>query len=312
MKPTVLTVTLNPSMDKTILLDEFKEGSLNRVKQIRLDPGGKGINVARLLHNFKVPVLAVGLSGGPEGGELIRHLRQAGIAVEFMPIGGRTRTNLKIFDASKQVTTEINESGAEVAPNELDQFIERLNVCLDSATHLVLGGSLPPGIPASIYAEIIEMAKRRGIVTVLDADGEALKEGLRAAPYALKPNIHELEQWCGRRLETDEDIVAVGRELIGQGVSLVLISMGEKGSIALDDKEAFRVTPFPIVPKSTVGAGDSMVAAMIYCMLNDKPLIETAAWTAAAGTLTASKEGTQVCTLSEVNEHVHLVKVNKI
>lgn len=312
MKPTVLTVTLNASLDKTIVLDQLQPGMLNRAKHVRLDPGGKGINVARLLHNYEVPVLATGLSGGAEGDEIVKSLRQAGVAVHFNPIAGRTRTNLKIVDTSTQVTTEINEQGAEVSSVELAAFMELFKQCLVNSSHLVLGGSLPPGIPVSVYSELIQIANRKGIVTVLDADGEALAAGMHAVPYALKPNIHELEQWCGHRLKTDEEIVSAGRSMINQGVSLLIISMGEKGSIAMNDKEAFRVTPFPIVAKSTVGAGDSMVATMIYCMLFNKSLAETAAWTATAGTLTASKEGTQVCTLEEVNQHVHKVHVKKI
>lgn len=312
MKPTVLTVTLNPSLDKTIVLDRLQPGMLNRAQEVRQDPGGKAINVARLLHDYDIPVLASGLYGGAEGEELLAGLRQTGLAVQFLPIEGRTRTNLKIVDTSEQVTTEINEQGAEVSSTELAAFMELFNQCLEHTSHLVLGGSLPPGIPVSIYNELIQMANRRGIVTMLDADGEAFEAGLRAVPYALKPNIHELEEWCGHRLHTDEEVVTAGRRLIHLGVSLLIISMGEKGSIAMDEKEAFRVTPFPIVPKSTVGAGDSMVATMIYCMQSNKSLMETAAWTAAAGTLTASKEGTQVCTLEEVKENVHRVQVIKL
>ncbi len=132
---------------------------------------------------------------------------------------------------------------------ELAAFLKVFNQCLGNSSHLVLGGSLPPGITVSVYAELIHMANRKGIVTVLDADGEALAAGMRAVPYALKPNIHELEQWCGHRLLTDEDVVSAGRKMINQGVSLLIVSMGERGSIAMNDKEAFRVTPFPIIPK---------------------------------------------------------------
>ncbi|MEB3101740.1 1-phosphofructokinase [Ferviditalea candida] len=312
MKPTVLTVTFNPSLDKTIVLDELRIGSLNRARQVRLDPGGKGINVAKLLHDFQLPVVAAGLYGGDEGNELAKLLRTTGLTVDFLQVAGRTRTNLKIVDASAKTTTEINEPGAEISPRDLQAVMDRIRDNLKGATHLVLAGSLPPGVPASVYAELIRAAKNSNIITVLDADGDALKQGVSAGPYALKPNIHELEQWSGKSLKSDEEIVAAGREMIANGVSLILVSMGEKGSIAINETETFRVRPFPITIKSSVGAGDSMVAALIYCMLNGKSLKETAAITSAAGTLTASKEGTQVCSLSEVLEHVHLVSVQPI
>ncbi|MFC0214566.1 1-phosphofructokinase [Paenibacillus chartarius] len=309
MKPTVLTVTFNPSLDKTVVLDQLRVGGLNRARQVRLDAGGKGINVAKLLHGFQVPVVAAGVCGGAEGGELTALLQKAGIDVDFVEVAGRTRTNLKIVDHSLQVTTEINEQGAEVNPRELQAVMDRIRANLDNATHLVLGGSLPPGVPTNVYAELIRNAKSRGIITVLDTDGEALKEGLAAAPYAVKPNIHELEQLCGRRLQSDAEIVEAGKQLLAGGVSLLLISMGGKGSIAMNEREALRVTPFPVTVKSTVGAGDSMVAAMVYCLLNGKPLSDIAAFTSAAGTITASKEGTQVSSLSEMLEHVHRVAV---
>ena len=141
MKPTVLTVTLNPSLDKTIVLDRLQPGMLNRAQEVRQDPGGKAINVARLLHDYDIPVLASGLYGGAEGEELLAGLRQTGLAVQFLPIAGRTRTNLKIVDTSEQVTTEINEQGAEVSSTELAAFMELFNQCLEHTSHLVLGAA---------------------------------------------------------------------------------------------------------------------------------------------------------------------------
>lgn len=312
MKPTVLTITLNPSLDKTIVLDRLQPGMLNRAMQVRLDPGGKGINVARLLSNFQVSVVASGLCGGSEGHVLLDGLRKAGVSDRFLEVAGPTRTNLKIVDASSQVTTEINERGAEVSETELAAFLELFERCLENTTHIVLGGSLPPGIPATIYADLIRLANRKNIMTVLDADGEAFAAGIEAVPYALKPNIHELEMWCGRTLQTDEDIVAAGRSVLSRGIPLMIVSMGKDGSVALSEKEAYRVTPFPIEAKSTVGAGDSMVATMIYCLLQGMSLSEMAAMTAAAGTLTASKEGTQVCTMEEIKQNVHRIRIQTI
>ncbi|MGF7034037.1 1-phosphofructokinase [Paenibacillus mucilaginosus] len=311
-KSEVLTVTLNPSIDKTIVLPELRVGSLNRTSEVRLDPGGKGINVARLLHEFGVGVTAAGWSGGAEGEALMGYLKRDGIAASFTPVQGRTRTNLKIVDSSKELTTEINEAGAVVTEAELAAFIRDFTLLLENVSYLILGGSIPPGVPDTIYARLAGIAREHGVKTVLDADGEALREGLQAVPFAVKPNIHELERLLGRILASDEEIVEAARELLGQGVSIVIVSMGEAGSIAVSGQEAYRVKPFEITVKSTVGAGDSMVACLVHCLLQGKGLRDIAAWTAAAGTLTASKEGTQLCTLAEVQEHVHRVEVHSI
>ncbi|MCZ8522541.1 MULTISPECIES: 1-phosphofructokinase [Paenibacillus] len=311
-KERVLTVTLNPSLDKTIVLPELRVGSLNRTAGIRLDPGGKGINVARLLHEFGTGVTAAGWCGGAEGEELMRYLKRDGIPASFTSAVGATRTNLKIVDSSKELTTEINEPGPEVTEAELAAFIREFRVLLHDVSYLVLGGSIPPGVPPTVYALLTAIAHEHGVKTVLDADGEALSEGLQAVPFAVKPNIHELERLLGRTLASESEIAGAARELLGRGVSLVIVSMGESGSLVVGAEEAYRVTPFPITAKSTVGAGDSMVACLVYCLLQGKTLKEIAAWTSAAGTLTASKEGTQLCTLAEVQEQVHLVEVHPL
>jgi 1-phosphofructokinase len=311
-KPAVLTVTLNPSLDKTIVLDHLTIGSLHRAKQVRLDPGGKGINVAKLLKSFGVQVLASGLSGGPEGEQLLNYLESAGIETNFQRIAGKTRTNLKLVDVSRQVTTEINELGAEVTEAERSAYHNLLTASMQDVKYMVLGGSLPPGVPVGIYQEIISIANSRGIQTVLDADGEALIQGLTAIPTAIKPNIHELEQMLGRKLLTDDHILSAAKEIIDTGVSLVIVSMGEKGSLVVSKDESYRALPFPIVVKSTVGAGDSMVAGIIYAWIQQMSIKETAAWTTASGTLTASKEGTQMCSMDEVSAHINQVQLEQI
>lgn len=144
---------------------------------------------------------------------------------------------------------------------------------------------------------------------MLDADGEPFMKGIEAVPYAIKPNIHELEALFGESFRTDEEIVSAARRLTGKGITYVSVSLGAEGSILVSQNEAVRAKPFPIVPLSTVGAGDSMVAALVHCLLEGKPLEEMARWTSAAGTVTASKPGTEVCTLAEVEEKISGVTV---
>lgn len=312
MQPPVITVTLNPAIDKTITLSDFKVGGLNRVKHLRMDPGGKGINVAKVLKEFDVEVLTTGFIAGNQGQYLMKQLEQQGIHIDFFEVQGEIRTNLKIVDEASNTTTEINEQGFEITDSDIEKFSAQLFKKVKKGSILVLGGSLPNGAPANIYRKIIEVVQAKGAKVILDADGDALKEGIEARPYAIKPNLQELEQYLIQTLETDQDLLFAGQQLLNKGISIVLISLGSKGSLIMNHQEAYRVQPFPIIPKSTVGAGDSMVAALVYCILNHKNFEELARWTTTAGTVTAAKSGTQVCTLNEVQELISKVKCMKI
>ncbi|WP_025028467.1 1-phosphofructokinase [Caldalkalibacillus mannanilyticus] len=308
----IITVTLNPAIDKTITVPQLELGSLNRVLESRTDPGGKGINVAKVLKHFDMKVLATGFIAGIQGKQLLQYLEEEEIPLDFVQVQGETRTNLKVIDESTSITTEINENGFDITENQLEMLKEKLNGILDQASLLVLGGSFPPGVPQTIYQEYIQLAHSKGIRTILDADGIALREGIKAKPYAIKPNIHELEQLVGYSLESEEEIIQAGRKLIDQGISIVIISMGAQGALCLDQHEAYRILPFPITAKSTVGAGDSMVGALSYSLLQQFSLREMAVWTTTAGTITASKSGTQVCTFQEVKDSLEKVHLSKI
>jgi 1-phosphofructokinase len=311
MKPTVVTVTLNPALDKTITIPRLQVGGLNRIQDIRFDAGGKGINVAKVLRSFGIPVTVTGIIAGTDGQKVIKDLEARAIRTDFMEIRGELRTNLKVVDQESRVTTEFNESGLEVTAADLQRFEAKLLALLEDARFLVLGGSLPQGAPDDIYQTYIEIAKRMGVKTILDADGAALRKGVQAVPYVIKPNLLELEQIAGRKLPTRREIVEAGRKLIQTGISYVIISLGSEGAVILDREKVYEVTPFAITPRSTVGAGDSMVAACIYSLLQQHTTEEMARWVTTAGTISASKWGTQVCTHEEVQQHVNRVQVQE-
>lgn len=309
---TIQTVTLNPAVDKTVTVENFSFGELNRIKTIRTDAGGKGINVAKVLQRFSVPVKALGFQAGHEGKVILEKLREQGISSYLIEAEGETRTNLKVVDERTKQTTELNEAGFSPSEALLEEFVERFESSLCEASLVVLGGSLPPGTPVDYYRRLIELANRKGVRTILDADGEALARGIEAVPFALKPNIHELEALFDSTFTTDEQIVSAAQQLIRQGISYVMVSMGGEGSILVSEREAIRAKPFPITPLSTVGAGDSMVAAMAYSFVHGKSLEDMARWTSAAGTVTASKSGTEVCTLDEVQDKLELVNIFRL
>ncbi|CAM4297966.1 1-phosphofructokinase [Paenibacillus alkaliterrae] len=311
MKPAepVITVTLNPALDKTVTLEKFEYGGLNRIKEIRTDAGGKGINVAKVLRHFGVNVSALGLAAGYQGQVIRDKLHGLGIRSVLLEAIGETRVNLKAVDESTKQTTELNEPGFIVDDLLLGQFLDTYKAEAAESSIVVLGGSLPPGTPPDYYRTLIENARSKSIRTVLDADGVALALGIEAAPFAIKPNIHELETLLGATFDRIEHVIDAARSLLDRGIEYVLVSMGAEGSLLVNKDKAVRASPFPITPLSTVGAGDSMVAAMVYSILSGKSFEDMARWTSAAGTITASKPGTQVCTLQEVQDSIPMVKL---
>lgn len=312
MKPYIITVTLNPAIDKTVMVDKLEVGGLNRVQSMRMDPGGKGINVARVLKNFGMPVKATGVIAGAQGKNLLQYLAREEIKADFLKVPGETRTNLKVVDSSTSITTEINEAGFAVEETEINAFKKQFAGLMQEASCVVLSGSLPPGVDCGIYRELTKIAKDNGVKTILDADDEALGEGIQAIPFAIKPNIHELEKLVGYTLSSDQDVIGAAQKLLEKGIQAVLVSMGAKGAIIMDKTAIYRVWAEAVVPKSTVGAGDSMVAVFVYSLLNRHSLAEMAQWVTAAGSVTASKAGTQVCSFEEVKQFLERVQIERI
>lgn len=303
---------MNPSIDKTIVIEKLEPYALNRVISSRTDLGGKGINVAKVLKNFGVDVSVIGLIAGKQGKFLQKSLQDAKISTDFLEIEGETRTNLKIFDRSVNKTTEINESGFYVSKKNLALFKEKFKNSIKNAEIVVLSGSLPPGVPKSFYADCISIAKAEGVKVLLDADGCALEEGIKSIPYAIKPNLHELEALSKRKFTTKLEIAQAARDLIKTGIELVIVSLGANGAVVVNKDEAYDVDSWDIVVKSATGAGDSMVAALAYSLLHNSTLYKIAEITTAAGTVTTSKEGSLLCSLQEVIQSLHNVVVKKI
>lgn len=308
----VITVTLNPCVDKTLEVDGLAVGRVNRVKSSLTHAGGKGINVSRVLASFGVPTLACGIAAGRQGDFIRGSLADEGVDFELIRAEGETRTNCKIYDSSRGETTELNEPGFAVSGGTLDELVASVARKLPRTSLLVLSGSLPRSVPEDIYARLISLAHENGVRAFLDADAGQLKAGVEAVPFAVKPNIYELERLVGARLGDEGDIVAAARELAGTGIELVVVSMGAEGAIFVRGGEALRAYPFAVERGSAVGAGDSMVAACSYALLKGLNLPETARLSTAAGAVTASKPGTLLCTLGEALEKAPRVRVKKL
>ncbi len=313
MKQKILTVTLNPSIDKTITLEKLLPYQLNRAISTRQDPGGKGINVARVLKNLNMEVLATGLIAGELGKNLLNTLNNTGISNDFYCITGETRTNLKIQDSSNNnKITEINEPGFFVSQIDLDGFRKKYRDLVQQSQIVVLSGSIPPGVPTNFYEECIEVAHHYGKHAILDADGQAFIEGLKAIPFAIKPNLQELEVVAGHKLNSTDQIVQQVKEFLAQGIQIVIVSMGADGAIIGYKNDILKVDAWDIDVKVATGSGDSMVAALIYSIQKGQSLQEIAKMSVAAGTVTASKVGTQICTLDEVLQSKDKVTIHTL
>lgn len=308
----VLTITLNPSIDQTISVEKLIPYSLNRVNNTRTDPGGKGINVARVLKNFGIDVTAAGLIAGDQGKKLLKYLNLAGISADFFEVKGETRTNIKLVDLSVNKITEINEKGFCVTKEDLDGFWRKYKTQAEQAEIIVVSGSIPPGVPSIIYKECIQFAKSIGKKVILDADGEALYEGVQAVPFAVKPNLYELQSIVGKQLNSRSEIISTVKQLISTGIEIVIVSMGPDGAIVANQNEIYKVDSWDIEIKGSTGAGDSMVAALAYSALKENSLFDIAKITTAAGTITASMVGTQICELNDVLNSLKCVTVSAI
>lgn len=260
----VYTVTLNPAVDKTVVIPNFEAGSVNRIQDMRIDAGGKGINVSKCLQSIGSPSIVCAILGGGSGRRILSMVEDMGLTVLPVMVSGETRTNLKIVDAVKHENTDINEPGPEVAKAVFDELRQEIAARVAPGDVVILSGSLPKGADAGLYREWCGYFHNIGVKVLLDADGESMRQGIQATPYLVKPNDMELARLVGRELITEDDLIAAGKQLQSGGIQEVLISRGEKGALYLTQEGAFRADGLKVSVLSTVGAGDSMVAAAAY------------------------------------------------
>lgn len=259
----IVTVTLNPAIDQSVSVPGFAAGEVNRVEREQSDPGGKGVNVASFLADLGLPAAVTGFLGHDNAALFEKLFASKHIADHFVRVAGNTRVNIKIIDEARQPVTDLNFPGGTVSAADLDTLRQRIISLLPDHDWFVLSGSLPAGVPDGFYAELVSLLKRAGKYVVLDTSGEPMRQALAAAPHAVKPNISELEEVLGYRLPDDAAAVAAARELVGRGVELVVISRGARGALFVDARQTLHALPPTVEIKSTVGAGDAMVAGLV-------------------------------------------------
>lgn len=289
----IYTVTLNPALDKTAVVQELRLDTVNRITQLRTDPGGKGINVSKMLAGWGIPSVALAILGGAAGRQIEQALCRQGITVWSEAAVGDTRTNLKVIDPVQGTHTDINEPGPAVSAEALERLLERLSDALRPGDIVVLSGSLPNGAPADTYRTWGEGVKAAGAKVFLDADGPALAQGLKAAPWLVKPNDAELSRLVGRALSEPEELAHAGCGLLETGVRQVVVSMGGRGALFLADGRALYAPALQVPVGSTVGAGDSVVAALAAACAQNLDEGQTIRLAMATGAAAVQCSGTQ-------------------
>lgn len=271
----VVTVTINPAIDQTIAIPNFTPGAVNRVQFSRLDPGGKGINVASFLSDFGQPVTVTGFLGA-DNDEIYRHFfAQKGIEDRCIRIVGQTRIGVKIIDEVRQQTTDINFPGQTPSPADIEHLFDILKELATTCEWFVLAGSIPAGVSAGIYREMVTTLAGKKVV--LDTSGEGFRQAVAAGPWLIKPNVHELQEFVGERLETPTAILQEARALIQRyGITSVVVSLGKEGAIFVEGEEIIWAVPPHVEVKSTVGAGDAMVAGIVAGKMRGLSLAECA------------------------------------
>jgi 6-phosphofructokinase 2 len=308
----IATVTLNPSLDKTVTVEELVVDEANRWTSLRRDPGGKGINVSRVIHELGGETIAYGFIGGFDG-EILKHLlRQQGVPFGFTPIKGEIRSNFIITDLKTRRQTRIDAPGPHISRDELRKLIDKTTRTKTKPDFLVLAGSVPPGVPADIYRQLIERAKEKGIKTVLDSDNKWLKEGIKAKPNVIKPNVHEAEELLEIQLRDEAAIIEAVKALVSKGIEVAAISRGKDGLIVATKKKVLKVTSPQVEVSSTVGAGDSAVAGLVLKLSQGHGIEEASQWAAAAGTAATLTPGTELCRREDVEMLLPQVKVERL
>ncbi|HEU0291091.1 MAG TPA: 1-phosphofructokinase [Anaerolineales bacterium] len=290
----IYTLTLNPAIDRELTVTEVQFDSVLSAVKAQVDFGGKGFNVSRLLKSMGLPSTTLGFVGGRTGERLRYGLEALGIQTDFVWISGETRTNISIVTERHDHYIKVNEKGPLVDEAKQRELLDKIASIAAAGDWWVLAGSLPPGVPDSFYAQIIETLNERNAVTVLDTTGESLRLGCEAKPFLVKPNAEEAHKLTGLPVDTLSQIALAAGELRNMGAQNVVISLGKKGALLQNAEYSWLARSPKIKEKNPIGAGDSMVGGLVWALTQSLTLKEALGWGVASGAASASLSGTEV------------------
>ncbi|RCW41684.1 MULTISPECIES: 1-phosphofructokinase family hexose kinase [unclassified Halanaerobium] len=308
----ILTVTLNPAMDRVIIIDELKLGSLNRVKEVHDLAGGKGINVAEVLTKLEEESIALGIVGGNNGSLINSILEKNRVRADFIWSEHNTRQNLKIKEKNKNRETEINENG-QIDPEDLESFKNNLKKYLKKNKVLILSGSLPDGADENTYAELIKIANDNNSKVIFDSSGRPLAAGIKEKPYLIKPNLEELKNLTGSEIENNIDLLEASKYILNKGIKIIMVSLGSNGSYIASEEEAYRFyTPAVKVEQTTIGAGDTMVAGLAKKIREEVSLKDMGIYSSALATTFVEKGKISEISEKNIEDTISKIKVEKL
>ncbi|MGA8052447.1 MAG: 1-phosphofructokinase [Burkholderiales bacterium] len=308
----IATVTLNAAIDQSVAIPDFAVGEVNRVEWEQADPGGKGVNVASFLADLGLGVAATGFLGRENSAVFENLFAQKRIADGFVRVPGKTRVNVKIIDEVQHRITEINFPGPCVTAEDLGALRQAIMALVPGNQWFVLSGSLPGGAPHGLYAELIGTLKAAGKQVVLDTSGEPLREAIGAAPLLMKPNIAELEELLGVSLPSHTAVVNAARALLRKGIQCVVVSMGKQGALFVEEHECLLAVPPEVQVKSTVGAGDGMVAGLVAGRIRGLSLADCARLATATAIGALTQLGPRLPTVHTVESFMQRVTIRRV
>ena len=292
----IYTVTLNPAVDRELTVPALEFDSVLRASESRVDFGGKGFNVSRLLKGMSATSTAVGFLGGNAGKLLQKGLQGLGIGTDFVWVSEETRTNVSIVTQAHDHYIKANEKGPLVSEAKQKELLDKIDALAKPGDWWVLAGSLPPGIANDYYARIVKLLSQHDARAILDTSGESLQLGCAEKPYLVKPNTEEAHALTGLPMDTPAEIAAASEQICKMGAQNVVVSMGKAGALLHTSEETWLTHTPKIQEKNPIGAGDSMVGGLVWALTQGIELKEALGWGVASGAATASLPGTEVGT----------------
>ena len=309
----ILSVNLNPCLDKSVSVENLTLGKLNRVSPIRNDAAGKGINVALTVKELGADAFVTGFNYSENGRLITNALDNAGILHDLVMVLGSLRTNLKLFDTATGEHTEINEPGGFVSNDAIEDLRFRIRRRAEKCSVVAMSGSVPPGVPSDIYRTIITDLSDLDVKMVFDAERSLLKEGMKARPWMIKPNLNEMESLFERTYQEEKEIIEDAKKIVKQGVPNVCVSMGALGAVLVSREGVWKAPAIAdIRPKGLQGGGDAMVAGICVAAEKGYDLPTLLQYGTAAAAASIILEGTQMCRKEDFLRLLSQVRIQKI
>lgn len=308
----ISTVSLNPAIDKTYFVNGFKADSVNRAQKTKVNMGGKGINVSATVIRCGINCVATGFLSGYNGQSIAKYLREQGVTTDFIYTEGETRENIKVVDLVNNTYTDINGIGPAPGREDIEKLYDKVSILANESDVIYLGGSFHPEMGAETYKRLVGIAKVGNARVILDADGEALKNGVMAKPHLIKPNQQELSMLTGRKIKNINDAALAAEEIVNSGIETVLVTMGGNGAVGADKSGVYRAFPLNVPVNSTVGAGDAFLCGFMYGEYQKEDITSSLKYATSFSAAKVRTEGTDIPEFKDLKTGFENVTIEKL